>query len=355
MGYRLAVVMVCVVSGGLAAGQRPLDIYFLDMSGGAATLIVTPLGESVLIDTGSREPLHRDADRICAACQDANVAEIDHLVTTHFHSDHYGALHELAQRMPIRRFYDKRAVPTDPTERKSNLFDQLYPLYEAATQGKVLPLGPGHNIALAQDPCMPFLTLHCVAAERQIEGFTGNVDAPVPGFEIRSADLGDNARSIALVLAFGEFSVFLGGDITWNVEHHLGHPVNRVGVVDLYQVTHHGLDQSNNPVLLNALAPTVCVAPNGPTKGIAPKAFQTMKALPSVQAIYQIHYNTKYGTSGNTALEFIANPSGQGSAWIKASVRPSSATFDMTIGPAGPTRTYPITATAKPASGGGRT
>src|SRR6185369_5487830 len=37
------------------AAPRTLDIYFIDVEGGASTLIVTPLGESMLIDSGFPE------------------------------------------------------------------------------------------------------------------------------------------------------------------------------------------------------------------------------------------------------------------------------------------------------------
>ena len=222
--------------------HKGLDIYFLDTVGGASTLIVTPLGESVLIDTGSREPLHRDADRIYKACQDASLKQIDYLITTHLHSDHFGGILQLSRRILIKCFMDKAAPPNnDPV-------------------GKVSPI-----------------KLHCVAAEKQVEGFGGDIDAPVEGFEMKKPDNTDNARSIALVLTYGRFKFFAGGDITWNVEHRPAHPVNRAGKVDLYQITHHGLDQSNNPILLKALSPAVCVAMSSPKKGIQPNLPLTQK------------------------------------------------------------------------------
>jgi competence protein ComEC len=120
--------------------------------------------------------------------------------------------------------------------------------------------------------------------------------------------------------------------------------VNRIGKVDLYQVTHHGLDQSNNTLLLQALDPTVAVAMNGPRKGIQPRTFRDLNALPNVKAIYQIHYNIQYGDEGNTKPEFIANPKdnpNQGQ-FIKASVQPDKSTFTLQIGPDGEKRHYPI-------------
>jgi hypothetical protein len=187
------------------------------------------------------------------------------------------------------------------------------------------------------------MLLHCVAAEKIVEGFDGDVDAPMAGFEIKKPDTTDNARSIALVLTYGRFKFFAGGDITWNVEHHLAHPVNRIGKVDLYQITHHGLDQSNNPMLLKALSPTVCVAMNGPKKGIQPRTFRDLKTLPSVKAIYQIHYNTQYGDKGNTSPEFIANADNpQKARYIKASVNPQKRTFTISVNSNAPVGTYPI-------------
>lgn len=340
-------VSACMIMSTCRAGEptgKSLDIYFLDMVGGGSTLIVTPLGESVLIDTGSLEPRHRDADRILQACRFARLSQIDYLVTTHFDVDHYGAILEVSERIPVKCFIDKGALPPEK-QRDRQSFNRLYPLYEKATGGKVSALRPGDDIPLKNDLAgsLPAIKLHCVAAEKQIEGFEGDIDAPVEGFVMKKPDETDNARSIALLLSYGKFKFFAGGDITWNVEHHLAHPINRVGKLDLYQITHHGLDMSNNPLLLKALDPTVCVAMNGPRKGIQPGTFAALKALPGLRAMYQIHYNTLYGDKGNTAAEFIANGKDpNGGQLIKASVHPDKGTFSVSIGVDGATRKFSI-------------
>src|SRR5262245_31564493 len=93
----------------VVAPARALDIYFIDTEGGAATLIVTPAGESVLIDCGN--PGARDAERIHkAVTQLAGLKQIDHLVITHWHSDHYGGTGRLAKLIPIMNFHD-RGIP----------------------------------------------------------------------------------------------------------------------------------------------------------------------------------------------------------------------------------------------------
>ncbi len=321
---------------------KPLDIYFLDTGGGASTLIVTPFGEAILIDTGSLRPKLRDAERIYQATQAAGLKQIDYLITTHFHTDHFGGISDLAKMIPIKSFYDKGALPP---EKDADWFHELYPLYQQVTNGRLKTLKAGDDLPLRNDPekKLPSLRLHCVASEKKVEGFSGDIDAPVEGYEIRNADESDNARSIALVLTYGKFTFFAGGDITWNVEHHLAHPKNLIGQVDLYQVTHHGLDQSSNPVLLRVIAPTVCVAMNGPQKGIEPNTFKNLRQLPSVRAIYQIHYNTQFGEAGNAPSGFIANPEGSHKAdWIKASVHPEEGTFSISIGEDGAERVFPI-------------
>ncbi len=340
--FCVSLVLFSILCPARAQELRTLDIYFLDMVGGGSTLIVTPLGESVLIDTGSLRPEHRDADRILRACADAKLKQIDFLVTTHFHSDHFGAILEVSQRIPVKCFIDKgtRAPANDGNNRN------LYSLYEQATKGNVKVVRAGDDIPLRNDPAgkVPQIKLRCVASDKKVEGFDGDTDAPVDGFKMAGADDTDNARSIALLLTCGPFKFFAGGDITRNVEHHLVHPVNRIGKVDLYQVTHHGWDLSNNELLLKALAPTVAVAMNGPRKGIQPQTFKSLAALPSLQALYQIHYNIEHDGQYNTKPDFIANPKDNPNKgdFIKATVHPDKGTFTLQIGPAGEKRTYNI-------------
>src|SRR5271170_5087457 len=96
--------LVCAV--GLFAASQDLQIYWIDAEGGAATLIVSPSGESMLVDTANRTPDDRDAKRIFAAAQQAGLKKIDILLTTHFHADHIGAMPALAKLIPIGMYMD---------------------------------------------------------------------------------------------------------------------------------------------------------------------------------------------------------------------------------------------------------
>src|SRR5579862_8008243 len=102
----IALAVGCCLAGGLSAASRNLEIYWIDAEGGAATLIVTPGGQSMLVDTANRTPDDRDAKRIFAAAQKAGLQKIDILLTTHFHSDHIGAMPALAKLIPIGMYMD---------------------------------------------------------------------------------------------------------------------------------------------------------------------------------------------------------------------------------------------------------
>ena len=74
----LLLALLLVPYGVLDAQSRNLEIYWIDVEGGAATLIVSPSGESMLIDTGF-EVDDRDAKRIYTATQHAGLKKIDYL------------------------------------------------------------------------------------------------------------------------------------------------------------------------------------------------------------------------------------------------------------------------------------
>jgi beta-lactamase superfamily II metal-dependent hydrolase len=100
------------------AKDKKLDVYWIDVEGGAATLIVTPAGESVLIDAGN--PGGRDPQRIHkVATEVAGLKQIDHLVVTHLHRDHYGGVAELAALMPVGTLYENGIDTAPESERRT--------------------------------------------------------------------------------------------------------------------------------------------------------------------------------------------------------------------------------------------
>ena len=110
--------------------------------------------------------------------------------------------------------------------------------------------------------------------------------------------------------------------------------------MDVLQIDHHGLDLSNNPVLLKTLGPSVVVVNNGPRKGGEPGTFATLKGLPSAKAIYQIHRNLRAPES-NTDRERIANEEEDCAAhFIRLSVDPSGRSYEVWVPSTGHRQTY---------------
>ena len=333
--FFVAIAGVPSAHAGQADGR--LDIYWIDVEGGAATLVVTPAGESLLFDTGN--PGRRDPERIFqTATGVAGLTKIDHLITTHYHGDHYGGAATLAQILPIGHVHDN-GLFEGIRERP----DQEYLDFKAEQRSV---LSPGDEIELEPRPEGNALRVHfrCLAARQQIAPLVegeGQDNPHCAAATVKPIDISDNANSIVSLLSFGRFEFFDAGDLTWNVEHDLVCPTNRVGVVDVYQVSHHGLDSSNNPVLVQALQPTVAVMNNGVTKGCEPYTFATLKETPSIQAIYQLHRNRREDAHNNTADEFIANQEEACQAgYIKLSVDPTGETYTVSIPGTGHEATY---------------
>jgi hypothetical protein len=157
-------------------------------------------------------------------------------------------------------------------------------------------------------------------------------------------DRSDNANSVVMLLEFGSFRFFDGGDLTWNIEEKLVCPANLVGKVDVYQSTHHGLDQSNNDVLVKSLEPIVAIFNNGSTKGCEPMSFSALKELPSVKAIYQVHKNLRPdGEKNNAPDEFIANQEKECKGnHIKLSVAPDGTSYTVSVPSTKHERTYRV-------------
>jgi beta-lactamase superfamily II metal-dependent hydrolase len=308
--------------------RRVLEIYYVDVEGGAATLIVTPAGESILVDAGWPGFENRDAKRIQAALQQAGVTQIDHLIMTHYHIDHYGGIAPLAKLVQIKRFYDRGPLSPELGEYKSD--PKMHGDYLAATAGKSTHLKPGDTIKLKTVSGMPAVRLWCLASSAEVVRKSGGApNAECAAAVAKPEDTSDNARSVVLKLSYGDFDFLDTGDLTWNIEKNLVCPTNLIGEIDLYQVGHHGMDTSNNPVLLRSIRPTVAIMNNGAKKGGSATTVRDLLALPSLKALYQVHRNIKTGDADNAPAEFIANPDEQGNEMIRVSVDAAARSFTV--------------------------
>lgn len=322
------------------ATDGTLDLYWIDSMGGGSTLAVTPSGESILIDSGN--PGGRDAGRIHrVATEVAGLKRIDHLITTHLHIDHFGGAAELSQRMPIGEVHDNGIPDRDPDGGNDAAWPLKIRAYREMSVAARSIVRPGDSMTLRQRDNSPPVMLRFVAAKQR---YALPTDPHRPDAckdaDPRPVDRSDNANSIVLVLQFGGFRFFDGGDLTWNAEAGLVCPVRQVGTVDVYQVNHHGLDISNNPLLLAALAPTVAVFNNGPRKGGMPGPAASLRSLPSVQAIYQVHRN-QIAPEANAPAEFCANATEGGGEFIHLRVAPDARTYTVTVPSTGHRATYP--------------
>ncbi len=327
------------------AGGRPLEIYFVDVEGGAATLIVTPAGESLLVDSGWQRDDGRDARRIHHAAQQAGLKRIDHLLTTHFHRDHFGGVGALSKLIPIGKFYDHGR--RDELSEDTQNFPKLNAAYLAAAKGQTQKLRPGEEIRMKQASGAAPIRLQVVASDGEVMQLKmrGAENPECKEAELQNDDPTDNARSVGILLTFGKFRFLDMGDLTGKVERELVCPSNVIGTVDLYQVTHHGMNISNNPVLLRSVKPQVAVMNNGPRKGGHPDVLKWLRSVGSLQDIYQVHRNLDTKDEENVSPELIANLGTEEECsghLIKVSVAADGSSYIVTNGRTGQSRRYLI-------------
>jgi beta-lactamase superfamily II metal-dependent hydrolase len=278
-----------------------LSIYYVDTEGGQSTLFVGPSGESLLVDTGN--PGERDLGRITETLRTAGVARIDHLWTTHYHGDHVGALLELVKQFPVGHFYDHGT----PHGNDRIVSAQFISAYEALTSGRRTIVKPGDTVTMAG------LDITTVASANQF------IRRNLPGGGSQNASCAgatpkdesaypdpDNGDSAGFVLTYGRFRTIDLGDLTWNGELDLMCPTNRIGTVDLYLTSHHGLEKSGSPALVQALRPRVVVMNNGTRKGGTLEAFAVLQETAGIEDLWQLHWSHNAGLE-NAPARFIAN------------------------------------------------
>lgn len=313
-----------------------LDVYFVDVEGGQATLIVSPSGESMLVDTGWPGFNNRDADRIAAAAKEAGVKQIDYLVITHYHTDHVGGVPQLSTRLPIRHFVDHGAN-TETGQEAEELFAAYTKVRDA---GKHLLVKPGDKVPI-KGLEVQVLTAGGDKISRPLKG-AGAGNPLCSSTKLLEQDPSENARSVGTLITYGKFRLIDLGDLTWNKEYELVCPKNLVGTVDVYLTTHHGMDISGPPAIVHALRPRVAVMNNGARKGGSPGAWQVLHGSPGIAEIWQVHRAIEGGSENNAPEEFVANMDEEKDQafLIKLSAK-ADGSFTVTNTRNGNTKSYP--------------
>ena len=301
MTFNVASALLLSVCAAAAQTRTTLDIYVTDVEGGNATLFVTPAGESVLIDTGNLNGAPRDAGRIMDAVRDAHLTQIDHLILTHYHADHFGGMEELSKQIPIREFIDHgpNIQPGIGADWERDVYPKLY------AKGK-------HTVAKAGDRIQLYgVDWRIIASAGEIIPATMLPGANKTNPECANFKPFDNnmedPMSVASYITFGRFRTAHLGDLTRNMEFKLMCPVTHLPPVDLFLGLHHGVQSSNSIVMVHALRPQVAIMNNGTRKGGDPETMMAVHTSPGLQDLWQIHFSQLSGQEYTQPGMFIAN------------------------------------------------
>jgi competence protein ComEC len=342
--------MVAILALGVTAtaaraqDKDTLRIYFADVEGGQSTLFVTPLGESLLVDTGWSGFNNRDADRIVALCKKAGISKIDTVLITHFHVDHAGGIPQLAAKIPIGRFID-HGDNTETAEGgtlsawkayQKTLADQHIPRV-SAKPGDVLPI-KGMKVEIVSG--------NGDVIDKPLSG--GGAGRPNPACEhsaMRDVENTENDRSLGMMITFGNLRIADLGDLTWAKERPLMCPVDKLGKVDILVVSHHGMDRSSSPALVDALAPRVAIMDNGGHKGASMPAWSVVEASPRIAGgkgdLWQLHTAEDSDAAHNAPVARIANLPGPDAGHSLELTARKDGSFAVTNERTGQTVQYP--------------
>jgi beta-lactamase superfamily II metal-dependent hydrolase len=283
---------------------KPLTIYVVDVEGGNATLFVSPTGESLLMDTGNAGAVAapRDAGRIMEAVRDAGLTQIDHLIITHWHGDHFGGLAELAKQIPIKHFYD-HGPNVQPGQAADDFLKNVYADLISKSQHTVLkagdkmPLGGGVDIRV--------VTAAAETITSPLKG-GGAANPDCASYKV-SDNNAEDPMSVGIHVTFGKFRTAHFGDITKNIEFKLACPTNKIGTLDLLLGMHHGQSSSNAPLFIHALRPRVAIINDGTRKGGEPETMQSAFSSPGLEDLWEMHFSMLSGQEYTVPGAFIAN------------------------------------------------
>ncbi len=322
--------------GSAIRASDTLDIYVVDTEGGKAIIVLTPDGETMLVDAGYPTEDDRDTKRVVEAARSAGISRFDYVVATHYDADHSGNVPSVDRLIPGRVFVDHGdPMPNYDAGNRSRYYD---PYIKAIAGRKRMSVQPGDVIPIKGCRVTVVSAGGKVISQPLSGGGEPNAFAPAsrPG----TPDGSENAGSVGLLYEFGKFRMLDLADLLSTVEYDLACPRNLIGSVDLFMVSHHGLNVSNARFLVHALRPKVILMNNGASKGGAPETLDILKSSPGLQDLWQLHYSIAGGDM-NAAAEFIANPAEPcGAKLFKVTVQRSGA-FTVTNTRNNVSRTYP--------------
>jgi beta-lactamase superfamily II metal-dependent hydrolase len=320
-----ALVAVLSVSA-CASIPDPLNIYFVDVEGGQATLIVTPSGETLLIDTGypgkgKADPtpgdasVARDAQRILAAATDANVSQIDYLLITHFHGDHFGGTMELSELIPIGTIVD-HGTEVEEEHGSPNTLDLIRGYKKVREQHSYLKPVVGDKL-----PLQGVDATIVSSAGSVLKATVRNSKAVHPAcdrLEFTPSGSIVNMGSTGVLIRYGEFHFLDVGDLVGQPLSDLVCPSNRIGPVDVYLVSHHGAADAADPATFAVWHPRVAILNNGPEKGGSASMFDALRNAEGLEDVWQLHVSEAENAENFSATQ-IVNLDAQTHDWLKLS------------------------------------
>ena len=294
---RLACGAILVLGLGIASWAAPprdksLHIYFVDVEGGQATLFVTPAAQSLLIDTGWPGNDGRDADRIAATARKAGISKIDYVLITHFHDDHVGGVPQLVARIPVGTFID-HGDNRESTDAVTVKDWQAYQAVLAAGKYKRLSAKPG-DVLPVKGMQATIISSDAALIEKPLPG-AGQENPYCKDAEQFPADTTENLRSLGTLVNFGKLRILDLGDLTHDKEMQLMCPVNKIGKIDIYIVSHHGWSQSSSLPFVHGIAPRVAIMDNGARKGGTPSILDIIRKSPGLEDLWQLHFSEEGG------------------------------------------------------------
>jgi glyoxylase-like metal-dependent hydrolase (beta-lactamase superfamily II) len=307
------------------AADDALQMIPMDVEGGGGTLFVTPHGKSVLIDTGNPDRgAHPNSQVIADTAKAFGIKKIDYVIITHYHVDHIGGLEGLLKRIPIGTFIDhgvNREVPG--TQSPGGLIGPDWRTLgpdgkpRAGRGGTVPPpptvIPPPGSTAAGYNHYLELIKGHphrvVKPGERlNVDGmdilFVDVDDVPIgrvlPGGGDRPAACAtmqpmgpnggeENAHSTSSLITYGKTRIAAFGDLTWNAEQKLFCPVDKVGKVDIVLASHHGLQFSNSPAMVESLQPKIVLVGNAIRKGDDPERMRSYMANPRFASMWHLH------------------------------------------------------------------